>query len=117
MFRVGKAIIGIAGNVEHAMVFVDWYGDRKKREPDRHNECDWEALVLTAKGVEYWGSSLRPIKDGSGYAAIGSGSPHAITAMDCGKSAVQAVQMAAKRDPATGGRVVTMRLNPVVTRR
>lgn len=35
--------------------------------------------------------------------ATGSGGDHAITAMDCGKSAVDAVKLAAKRDSCTGG--------------
>lgn len=36
-------------------------------------------------------------------AALGSGSDHAITAIDCGKTVREAVKMAAKRDSATGG--------------
>lgn len=39
--------------------------------------------------------------------AIGSGAAHAITAMDCGLSAKEAVKMAAKRDTFTGGRIRT----------
>lgn len=37
--------------------------------------------------------------------AIGSGSNHALTAMDMGATAVEAIQMAKKRDTCTGGRV------------
>lgn len=37
--------------------------------------------------------------------SIGSGSYHAWTAMDCGKSAVEAVELAKKRDTGTGGLV------------
>jgi ATP-dependent protease HslVU (ClpYQ) peptidase subunit len=37
--------------------------------------------------------------------AIGSGSDHALTAMDCGKSAYESVEMAKKRDTNTGGQV------------
>ncbi|MES9841207.1 MAG: hypothetical protein ABW134_11695 [Candidatus Thiodiazotropha endolucinida] len=37
--------------------------------------------------------------------AIGSGSDHALTAMDLGCSAAEAVKMAAKRDAFTGGRI------------
>jgi hypothetical protein len=44
------------------------------------------------------------------YYAIGSGAAHAITAMDCGKNAMQAVRYAARRDINTGGRIVTARL-------
>jgi ATP-dependent protease HslVU (ClpYQ) peptidase subunit len=37
--------------------------------------------------------------------AIGSGQDHALTAMDCGLSAKEAIKMAMKRDVGTGGRV------------
>lgn len=37
--------------------------------------------------------------------AIGSGISHALTAMDCGCSAEEAVKMAAKRDVNTGGEI------------
>jgi hypothetical protein len=42
--------------------------------------------------------------------AIGSGSEHAITAIDCGLSAAQAVKMAAKRDTRTGGKIRSQKL-------
>ncbi len=37
--------------------------------------------------------------------ALGSGQDHAITAMDCGKSAIESVELAKKRDSSTGGKV------------
>lgn len=42
--------------------------------------------------------------------SVGSGSHHAITAMDCGLSAKEAVKMAAKRDSATGGKIRTFKV-------
>ena len=42
--------------------------------------------------------------------AIGSGADHAFTAMDCGCSAKEAVQMAVKRDTCTGGRIRSFKL-------
>lgn len=43
-------------------------------------------------------------------ASIGSGSDHALTAMDLGCSAVEAVKMAKKRDTCTGGRIRTFKI-------
>lgn len=40
--------------------------------------------------------------------SIGSGSDHAYTAMDMGATAYQAVEMAAKRDSGTGGKIRTL---------
>lgn len=42
--------------------------------------------------------------------AIGSGTDHALTAMDCGLSAKEAVVMAARRDAATGGLIHTYKV-------
>lgn len=42
--------------------------------------------------------------------AIGSGRDHAFTAMDMGASALQAVELAAKRDTCTGGLIRTFTL-------
>lgn len=39
--------------------------------------------------------------------AIGSGQDHALTALDMGASALQAVEMAVKRDTGTGGKIRT----------
>lgn len=43
-------------------------------------------------------------------AAIGSGVDHALTAMDMGADAKQAVKMAMKRDTCTGGRIRTYKI-------
>ena len=42
--------------------------------------------------------------------AIGSGSDHALTAIDCGLSAKEAVKKAAYRDAGTGGRIRTFKV-------
>jgi hypothetical protein len=42
--------------------------------------------------------------------AIGTGSLHALTAMDMGASAYQAVEMAMKRDSCTGGTIRTFKI-------
>lgn len=42
--------------------------------------------------------------------AIGSGADHALTAMDCGLSAKEAVKKAAYRDTGTGGRIRTYQI-------
>jgi len=58
-------------------------------------------LVGWNKTDGIWRDKLSPEKPYT----IGSGSDHAWTAMDCGKSAVEAVELAKKRDSGTGGLV------------
>lgn len=112
LYKQPGAIIGFAGEICEALVFVDWYRDRRNRAPDTAHETGWCALVLSEKdGIEYWDKSLRPAKMLELQAAIGSGAPFAIGAMDAGKSAAEAVKIACKRDPACGFPVMTARLS------
>ncbi|WP_439851141.1 proteasome subunit beta [Pseudomonas syringae] len=54
----------------------------------------------------FWKSSLNLDR----VDAIGSGSPFALTAMDMGSTAAEAVEMAKKRDTGTGGLVRTLNI-------
>ena len=49
--------------------------------------------------------------------AVGSGSSHALTAMDMGATAFQAVEMAMKRDSCTGGKIRTLTVDARPTAR
>lgn len=70
---------------------------------------DGDSLMLVAVDNEtgLWKS---PIMRDRPY-AIGSGTPFAFAAMDMGASAEKAVEMAARRDTSTGGKVRTMRID------
>lgn len=96
--------------------------------------CDYEALVAAYFGVAPSGkvdaSAIvlddgnlmmvaiddddglwkSPIKPDRPY-AIGSGTPYAFAAMDMGASAEKAVEMAARRDTSTGGKIRTLRID------
>lgn len=108
--RCPDCIIGFAGDVTEAMVFIDWYQDKRNRQPDVGHETNWCALVMFETHIEYWDKSLRGFKLLETIAAIGSGAPLAIGAMDAGKSAKEAVRIACRRDNGCGLPVVTMSL-------
>lgn len=86
-----------------------WFGESPKGNV--------EASALVFDGEKLWriayhendGLSKAPIPLDRPY-VIGSGSPHAQTAMDMGASASRAVEMAKKRDTGTGGKVNTFAL-------
>ena len=95
--------------------------------------CDFDALIAA-----YFGTASSATVEASGYAvddgtlwlighddktgfwksrirldagdAIGSGSAFALAAMDMGATAVEAIEMAKKRDTSTGGRVRDLRI-------
>lgn len=111
--KVGKKehLIGFAGDVYCAMVFIDWYGtDNKELLKQIHamSHDDFEVLIWDGRKLSSCNYLCRPLVLQEDYFAIGSGGPYAITAMDCGKTAAQAVQMAIKRDSNSGGRIITM---------
>lgn len=112
-------IIGVAGHWEAALLFVDWYGTNDTSLADRIGklpaDSSFDIMIWTGKKLLTSDAMMRLTEWNEDYYAIGSGGAYAITAMDCGKTAAQAIQMAMKRDIHTGGRVVTMRLDEKVS--
>lgn len=115
--KVGKrdVLIGGAGFSPSLMMFIDWYGSnnddlRNKIMTLCVGDKEFEVMVWDGQHLTTCDEFCRLDLVTEKYYALGSGAAHAITAMDCGKSARQAVQMAMKRDINTGGRVVTARL-------
>lgn len=88
------------------MVFVDWYGTGKPI-PDifLHLGGDFTCLVLTPQGLFEYDVYCRAEEVLDDFYAVGSGAKVALGAMACGKSAVEAVRIAARFDPYTGGRI------------
>ena len=81
------------------------------------SDCSAVALIVTEGAIwhsavdentGFWKSAMMLDKP---Y-ALGSGTEHALTAMDMGASAYQAVEMAMKRDSCTGGLVRTLSITP-----
>lgn len=64
----------------------------------------WKAAICSDEG--FWKHEL-PL---GGCFVLGSGGDHALTAMDMGATAEEAIRMAAKRDTATGGIVRTFNI-------
>lgn len=120
IFRVkvkrSEHLVAAAGWHPSILMFVEWYKTRDRDLANRiHTQCtgdkSFEAVIWTGRKLLSCDESLMLDEETEPYMAFGSGAPHAITAMDCGKSAADAVRLAAKRDPNTGGRIVAMRLN------
>jgi hypothetical protein len=113
-----EVIIATAGEAFSALVFVDWYGSGKPM-PDSLRDLggDFTCLILRPDGLWEADVYCRPDKILDSFYAVGSGSKEALAAMHCGKSAVEAVRVAAIIDPYTGGRVVSETLTPKENRR
>ena len=116
--KTREVIIGTAGESAPACVFVDWFGSgRPIPEVLLQLGGDFACLVLTHDGLFEADVYCRLDRVQEEFFAIGSGAKAALAAMHCGKSAIEAVRIAARIDPYTGGRIVSMSLEPRQPRR
>lgn len=85
----------------------------------KHYDFDFEALVFVKDTEKVYKvafykswdcalSSVIPVADV--YAAVGSGAPYALAAMECEYSAHGGVAVASKFDTNTGGKIITKQL-------
>lgn len=103
----------LSGATSDWQLFVDTYfGDRITPRA-----VDCAALVVREGSVSCVGVDPDnamwecPVPSDRCY-AIGSGSDHALTAMDMGANAFRAVEMAARRCVSTGGKIRVYEVNP-----
>ncbi len=114
IFRVGKDLIGLAGESEPGLIFLDWYraGALLKDRPGVliDGEADFTAIVLTRKGMFEYGKYCIGERVLEPFYAIGSGCKAALGAMHVGADATRAVKVACKVDTYSALPVVWMKL-------
>lgn len=108
IIKQGDLVFALAGTVADFQVFMDSWDS-----PTKAKKLDVNALVWDGKGVldcysNDKGIVCQPLC--AEYWAIGSGASYAITAMDMGATAAEAVKMAKRRDTNTGGNVDVFKL-------
>jgi len=110
MVKKGDVVFFLAGSTSDYLAFIDAY--ISGASVDKDSDC---AALVIDKGMVYFVSDEEgklfkcPAKQPY---SIGSGSKHAITAMDMGATASEAVKIAMKRDASTGGKVRTYKVAP-----
>ncbi len=109
MYRRGGHKFFLCGEVtEIDAMMEDW----PNLDGGRYNASGIVILPDGRVGEIYGGCERRKIVYQAGDpAAFGSGEDHAITAMDMGATAKEAVKMAAKRNIRTGGRIRTYKVS------
>lgn len=109
----GKVLVaGVCGSSECAELFFDWLGDGKEK-PSLGDK--FEALVFSEDGLFWYAEKLRGVEL-TGSQTIGSGCQYAISAMHCGKTAVEAVTIAGHFDVFTGGETRWIDVNDALAR-
>lgn len=109
LFEVPGGWLGVAGAYSSAVRFVEWLRAEDK-EADEPDLTDVSAILLAPTGVYMYEGCNTPYKLVGPFNAVGSGSQAALAAMHLGASPTEAVNVAAKVDPYTGGRITTVGL-------
>lgn len=110
LFRTREGVCGVTGGIARAMAIVRWLG---ADEPQ--GECPIATDEFTVIHVKR-GGTVDLHEDGGvhhpqfEFMAWGSGMAAALGALYAGADARQAVAIAAKIDPHTGGKVVSMKV-------
>jgi hypothetical protein len=97
------ALFGGAGVFEQVLAVREWLQDETKPKPDGLN--DFTGLLIEAGRIYRLEEKLIRDRIRERYHAVGSGSPFAVTALYLGKTAREAVTIASRFDPRTGGGV------------
>jgi hypothetical protein len=106
---VDGRIAGCSGTITAARDYVRWLNEGGEK-PNVDKENGFHALVLSLDGTaQIHGNDDLP-DNVDIPAAIGSGSSLALGAMLAGAGPTDAVAIAMKRDPFTGGAIVEMKL-------
>lgn len=101
IYKKGEILIGFAGSYGQGILFCDWILGKGEKPG---NTDDLFAIVVKNGKCYQYDRTLVPLPC-EPYVAIGSGSKFAIAAMDCGKGAKKAIEVAKRRDVDTGGKV------------
>ena len=105
IFRIKDSVVGVSGAYSSCMAVIHWL-KQGSPEDDIPDFKDVYALSLRSSGIWMWDGHPHPYKLNDKFAAVGSGSQAALAALHLGLSPKDSVQVAAKIDPSTGGRVV-----------
>lgn len=109
-----KAIIGTCGEAHLGDEFIKWYGTKRKKPSVFGKNADFEALVLTDKGLFHYDEYLSGGKLNNPWFAIGSGSFAALGALHAGTTLEEAVEIACKVDNGSGLPIQVVKLETLV---
>jgi hypothetical protein len=103
--RVGKGIVGAAGDWDDVLKFWELIEGKPAKESGLNDDSELEAIELHPDGIFLYAASGKRYRIKDEFFAIGSGAPYAIGAMAMGASPEEAVALASRFDPATGGEI------------
>lgn len=106
---VGQGIVGAAGDWDDVLKFWDVLQGKPLKDAGLSG-AELEGIELHPDGIFLYTASGKRFAIRDQFYAIGSGGPYAIGAMAMGATPEEAVALASRFDPATGGHIETLQL-------
>ena len=103
-------LIGGCGELDVLSVFLNWLESGGDRPECMSAKSVADGVEIGRKGEVWFHSQHGRTLMTPGPLALGSGARYALAAIACGKTAVEAVKVAAKFDTCTGGRIDALTL-------
>lgn len=104
------SVLGVAGVYTKALALAKWICGGLDNPPDDLDEA-W-VLQLRHDGIWMYEQTAVPFEIHNPFIAMGSGGDFAIGAMAAGADPFDAVKVATKYDVFSGGKIITMALEP-----
>lgn len=105
--KIGKGIVGAAGDWDDVLKFWDVLQGKPLKDAGLRNDAELEGIELHPDGIFLYTATGKRFAIRDQFYAIGSGGPYAIGAMAMGATPEEAVALASRFDPATGGKIET----------
>jgi hypothetical protein len=105
------SLVGIMGSADVCLLAIEWLnGNGEKPVFSREDDHPYMIVIRPDRTIWRYERYLIPIAVLEPFFAGGSGRDYALAAMACGKSAVEAVELAAIYDEGTGLGIDTLSL-------
>lgn len=108
--KKGDIIIGYCGDWIAAEYMAKYYLSDRQEELIEDRKDDVELIVLKKTGIYIVDKKLREARICGKHYSIGSGSMAAMTAMNMGATAIEAIREAIKVDEYSGGKIKSIAL-------
>lgn len=108
--KVGKGIVGAAGDWDDVLRFWEVLQGKPLKDAGLTGDSEMEGIEIHPDGIFLYTASGKRFAIQDQFYAIGSGGPYAIGAMAMGATPEEAVALASRFDPATGGKIETHQL-------
>lgn len=112
IWRAGEMLVGCCGTYSSSMRFVEWVRSGMDEDTAPKSLGEFGAIVILKNGKPvFYEDGKHPFTLRGPFAANGSGGPYAMAAMLAGATAPEAVKIACRLDPSSGGAVQKLSFN------